>query len=605
MWSYTRFGVAMTLLCLSTLFLSSCAALPAPASVVAQAAEAEPVADQNAKIACAVTEPFQDQPPNDPHADPFAFGNWHINADRTLWVYVPDSGVWHTGGVKAIWIRPAGTDLRISGQRLDGDAEPLVVEQPCCYPTGFQVNGLVFPTAGCWEVSARAGDHELRFIIEVQAAQPQTDAGQNMGIDPASPLSSSVLLQVCGAANCELRVHDVVSGSTLEQFAPIDLGHYAIYAPSHDLSQLALIEYHKPGMLQDGQLTFIELATWERITTTLTFDGAYNMPTFSPDNSRLLVVTQNEVYGATDVVYLVDIVAQEVLASHNLPFYPVRYQFTHDRSGIMFYGMEPDRAVSQVALLDAGTLELVWEARIEGLLNGHVMAENSTNPQDGVWWQPATAFATEQDILYVVHADVPKQTTIDFAAQRVTTRDISERMSWIEQLLWWSASTAHAKMVNGVTKQAALSPDGTQLYTIGIHSEVEDQSNYVQSGLGLQVIDLATAELVAKVETEAQSLTVDAQHNRLYLHGWLDDPSGAFVTEWTEVLDTTTLDEITRIDHKSVAVARRLDGTQLLLATTQVENGKSELSVLDPETFEAVGEPTVWNQGHVGWLVMP
>lgn len=176
--------------------LTSCTFLP-----VANPAQHTDVA----LAGCAVTPPFEDQPPDDPNADPFAFGKWHINAERTLWVGIPPSGVWHTAGEKVIWIRPAGTELQVRGQQLDAEAEPLRVDQPCCYPTGFQVNGLDFPTAGCWEVSATAGVHALRFVIEV--VDPPAQAAQPLprGIDPASPLATSMLQQACDSRGCELR----------------------------------------------------------------------------------------------------------------------------------------------------------------------------------------------------------------------------------------------------------------------------------------------------------------------------------------------------------------------------------------------------------------
>src|SRR6266436_8395022 len=35
--------------------------------------------------ACAVTEATQAKPPDDPNADPFGYGPWQINQDRTIW----------------------------------------------------------------------------------------------------------------------------------------------------------------------------------------------------------------------------------------------------------------------------------------------------------------------------------------------------------------------------------------------------------------------------------------------------------------------------------------------------------------------------------------
>jgi hypothetical protein len=71
-------------------------------------------------------------------------------------------------GQKTYWVRPAGTQLLITGRRLDGDGPPVEAHVPCCYPTGFQIVGLFFPTEGCWEVLATAGDSELRFVTRVK-----------------------------------------------------------------------------------------------------------------------------------------------------------------------------------------------------------------------------------------------------------------------------------------------------------------------------------------------------------------------------------------------------------------------------------------------------
>jgi hypothetical protein len=113
---------------------------------------------------CAVSGVIRDEPPKDPNADSFGFGDWYVNTDRTIWV----RGGFRVGdGNKVIWIRPAGTNLAITGRRLDAPAPPLLVDIPCCYPTGFQVTGITFPSPGCWEVTARAGTRELRFVTEV------------------------------------------------------------------------------------------------------------------------------------------------------------------------------------------------------------------------------------------------------------------------------------------------------------------------------------------------------------------------------------------------------------------------------------------------------
>jgi hypothetical protein len=111
-------------------------------------------------------------PPRDPNADPFGEGPWYINERRTIWAGW-GAGRWHAGRNKALWIRPAGTELKIGGERLDGPAQPLSAYIPCCYPTGFQASALIFSTAGCWRVHATAGDQELTFVTRVSPTPPQ------------------------------------------------------------------------------------------------------------------------------------------------------------------------------------------------------------------------------------------------------------------------------------------------------------------------------------------------------------------------------------------------------------------------------------------------
>ena len=101
-------------------------------------------------------------------------GNYLVNQDRSIW-----ASAWWTGqeenylragaeGFKVGWFRPEGADLEIVGRRIDAEAAPLDVHIPCCYPTRFQATGLYFPSAGCWEITAKAADSELTFVVWVE-----------------------------------------------------------------------------------------------------------------------------------------------------------------------------------------------------------------------------------------------------------------------------------------------------------------------------------------------------------------------------------------------------------------------------------------------------
>jgi hypothetical protein len=122
---------------------------------------------------CLVTEPIRAEPPRDPNADRFGVGPWYVNADRTIWAgWDAVRMVAGARGNKVLWIRPQGTQLTISGRRIDADASPATATIPCCYRTGFQASGLAFPTEGCWQISAKAGTSELTFVTRIGPEPP-------------------------------------------------------------------------------------------------------------------------------------------------------------------------------------------------------------------------------------------------------------------------------------------------------------------------------------------------------------------------------------------------------------------------------------------------
>jgi hypothetical protein len=136
---------------------------------------------------CPASPVITETAPSDPSADPIVQSEWYINGDRTLWAGPMPKGGWSSGGQlysgnrvikgqKTYWVRPVGADLAISGRRLDASAPPVEAFIPCCYKSGFQIVGLYFPTEGCWEVSARAGASELRFVTLVRSGSGAGEA---------------------------------------------------------------------------------------------------------------------------------------------------------------------------------------------------------------------------------------------------------------------------------------------------------------------------------------------------------------------------------------------------------------------------------------------
>jgi hypothetical protein len=153
------------------------------------AALAAPAAAEVGREPCSASPLSRDSAPRDPAADPVGPADWYINADRTIWAGPVPAGGWSSGGIlysgrgvvpgqKTYWVRPQGTPLVITGRRIDGPTAALEANVPCCYRTGFQIVALHFPTAGCWEVSAKAGDRELTFVTEVNTPRARLQQDQ-------------------------------------------------------------------------------------------------------------------------------------------------------------------------------------------------------------------------------------------------------------------------------------------------------------------------------------------------------------------------------------------------------------------------------------------
>lgn len=157
-------------LCISIL-LSACATIEPLDSTTKVSSQA----GNSSLAACPVTEPAWVLAPDDSAvSNPPAYGYYYVNEDRSIW-----ASAWWAGeeenylrpsenGIKVGWFRPEGVTLEITGQRLDAQAPPLEAHIPCCYPTRFQATGLAFPTEGCWEVTAKAADSVLSFVVRVE-----------------------------------------------------------------------------------------------------------------------------------------------------------------------------------------------------------------------------------------------------------------------------------------------------------------------------------------------------------------------------------------------------------------------------------------------------
>lgn len=104
-----------------------------------------------------------------------AGAEWFCSADNELCAV--KGGTWPAGGVKVGWRKPMGSKLAVSGQRLDAAGPPVGASVPDGYGGTFQASGLIFASAGCWEVEAQAGASSVRFVVEVGEPQRRPRGG--------------------------------------------------------------------------------------------------------------------------------------------------------------------------------------------------------------------------------------------------------------------------------------------------------------------------------------------------------------------------------------------------------------------------------------------
>ena len=96
-----------------------------------------------------------------------------------LWTYVPRDGVLRLRrgadgrlGDKLGWIpdRDRGLVLTVSGRRLDAPGRLRVLSVNWGYAStgkGSWMSAVVFPSAGCWRVTGKAGPTTLSYVIRL------------------------------------------------------------------------------------------------------------------------------------------------------------------------------------------------------------------------------------------------------------------------------------------------------------------------------------------------------------------------------------------------------------------------------------------------------
>ena len=398
---------------------------------------------------------------------------------------------------------------------------------------------------------------------------------------------------------------DPASGAALPGYPPISLGKSFFHTFSPNKRTLAAVTYPN-DRAYDGSLLLIDLLAWKPKQFELNLDGWGRSMVFSPDGERLAIAHGDSSYKLT----MIDVQKGVIIAQEQTEPVITHMKFTADGEALMLYGSMIDRTdqmsagAPQVLLLDTADLSVRWSVELEDVHDGifpkdeTVTPANIHEPGQASYISPGVTFAPDRDVLYVVHADTEQLTAVDFGAQEVKTVEIQPTRSWFERLLALTAGVAHAKIGDGIVRQAAVSPDGQFLYAVGVNSATfkDKQGNWQmeQTPLGLEIIQTSDGSRLERFESEATELSLSPDGRFLYLRHWGKD------APWTEIFDTANRQFITHKKWIFAVPALRLNGEYLLVSTFSTGEFTHHMSVLEPRTLSVL---TKWTDSeYVSWL---
>lgn len=432
---------------------------------------------------------------------------------------------------------------------------------------------------------------------------------------------SSVPLSVWNASERrqEIRLVDPATGQEVPGYPPISAG--GPFAFSSDGRKVAIHETRGQSCEPfaggsachggAGILHLIALPAWHEAMATLPAKGWVGPIAFNPNAARLALVA-NERESST--LMLLDATSGKIVAQRELNrgFRPSLLAFRRDGTAVVAYGQPTgtDPGVSRpnpprALLIDATTLDIIWDEALPSVLSGQWCLENCNAPHEQVLfasWTPAVIASSEGSKLFIIHADADRLTTVDLEARSVRTVEIRAAQSWLDRLLGLVVEVAEAKGgTRGGLKAAALSPDGTQLYVVGHTTDATLNTRGAWeprlASLGLQVIQvedgrrITSHDLAGTVATRI-GLTSDGAH--VLLHGY------GHGEPWTEVLDAKSLRRVAHLTEEVVS-AQRISGEPVVLSS-QPGQQSSRLALLDAGSFDIVHSWAV--NSRASWLAI-
>jgi len=314
---------------------------------------------------------------------------------------------------------------------------------------------------------------------------------------------------------------------------------------------------------------------------------------------------------------ILDTGAGRIMGQRVLQFRPTLLTYTKDGVNLVVYGQPlgtlpgiSKPGSPHVLLVGATSLEVQWDQQLDGIVSGYWCSENCTSSLDqwlSVDWEPAVIPSQDGRQLYILHADEDRLTTVDFNTRTVQSTEIRIAQSGFVWFLAFTAGVAKAKgSYTGVTKKAAISPDGKLIYLVVVTTNpirgADGNSQSVEAKLELQVIDMKRSQLVASREIHIPGTWIAADGVKftpdgafLVLNGWKDGG------RWSEVLEAKSLKLVADLDGWELVLTRRVDGQPIVLGDKWQEGKLVEFALLNPRTFE-IGEIWKVESTYAAWL---
>jgi DNA-binding beta-propeller fold protein YncE len=404
---------------------------------------------------------------------------------------------------------------------------------------------------------------------------------------------------------------DPATGTALPGYTPISLGYSSNHAFSPDRQTLAVVSFPNESS-SSGSLFLIDLPAWKTRDLGLELGGWVHSIVFSPDGKQLAIAHGESSFKLT----LVDIEEGTIAAQSQTESYVSRIKFTEGGEALMLYHptIDPANGLSagppQILLLEAVDLTPLWSAKLKDVREGiypkdeNVTPSNIHEPGQTFYISPGLAFAPDRDAVYVVHADSEQLTTVDFESQTIKTVDVQPKLTWFERFLSLTAGVAHAKIGDGMTRQAAISPDGHFLYVVGVNNATfqDGQGNWdmEQTPLGLEIIQTSDGSRVERIDTDTTELSLTPDGRLLYLRNWGNSQDNM---PWTEIFDAASGQLITRKTGISGMPALLMNGEFLLVSTYSTAETSHHMSVLEPDGSSVLEEWT--STEYIWWLTTP